>query len=113
MRALENELDIEAEVSQAFDHTQNVDYKLVEGQEMMSALNLKSQKASVLPTLAGFYNYGTNGMGDEISDLQWFENSMAGLQLSVPIFAGGQRTASINKAQIYLEKARTTQGNGN
>lgn len=105
---LENELDIEAEVSQAFDHTQNVDFKLVEGQEMMSALNLKSQKASTLPTLAGFYNYGTNGMGDEISDLQWFDNSMAGLQLSIPIFAGGQRTASINKAQIYLEKARTT-----
>ena len=41
-------------------------------------------------------------------DLQWFQNSMAGLQLSIPIFAGGQRTASINKAQIYLEKARTT-----
>lgn len=104
---LENELDIETTVSQEFNHTQNVDYKLVEGQEMMSGLNLKSQKASVLPTLAGFYNYGTNGMGDELSQLQWFQNSMAGLQLSVPIFAGGQRTASINKAQIYLEKART------
>jgi outer membrane protein TolC len=108
LESLEKELDIEAEISQVFDHTQNVDYKLVEGQEMMSALNLKSQKASVLPTLAGFYNYGTNGMGDEISDLQWFDNSMAGLQISVPIFAGGQRTASINKAQIYLEKAKTT-----
>jgi len=105
---LENELDIETTVSQEFNHTQNVDYKLVEGQEMMSGLNLKSQKASVLPTLAGFYNYGTNGMGDELSELQWFQNSMAGLQLSIPIFAGGQRTASINKAQIYLEKARTT-----
>ena len=88
---LENELDIEAVVSQEFDHTQNVNYKLVEGQEKMSALILKSQKASVLPTLAGFYNYGTNGMGDKISDLQWFHNSMAGLQLSIPIFASGQR----------------------
>jgi outer membrane protein len=108
LEMIENELDIEAVISQSFDHTQNVDYKLADGQEMMSALNLRSQKASVLPTLAGFYNYGTNGMGDEISNLQWFDNSMAGLQLSVPIFAGGQRTASINKAQIYLEKARTT-----
>ncbi len=33
----------------------------------MSSLMLKSQKASVLPTLSGFYNYGTNGMGDKIS----------------------------------------------
>jgi outer membrane protein len=108
LEMIENELDIEAVISQSFDHTQNVDYRLVDGQEMMSALNLRSQKASVLPTIAGFYNYGTNGMGDQLSDLRWFQNSMAGLQVSIPIFAGGQRTASINKAQIYLDKARTT-----
>ena len=33
---------------------------------------------------------------------------MTGLQLSVPIFASGQRYAQIKKAQINLEKARTT-----
>ena len=43
----------------------NVEYMLIEGQEQMSSLALKSQKASVLPTLAGFYNYGTNGMGEK------------------------------------------------
>ena len=71
-------------------------------------MHLKSQKASILPTLAGFYNYGTNGMGDKVSDLQWFQNSMAGLQLSVPIFASGQRNAQIKKAQFNYEKAKTT-----
>ena len=65
-------------------------------------------KANVLPTLSGFYNYGTNGMGDKVSELRWFQNSMAGLQLSVPIFASGQRYSQIKKAQISLEKARTT-----
>jgi len=105
---LTDEINVEALVSQAFDHTQNIDYKLVEGQEMMTSLMLKSQKASVLPTLAGFYNYGTNGMGDKISDLRWFQNSMAGLSLSVPIFASGQRYAKIRQAQISLEKAKNT-----
>jgi outer membrane protein len=101
-------INIEALLSQQFDHKQNVTFRLIEGQEQMSMLALKSQKASVLPTLAGFYNYGTNGMGDKIAEQRWFQNSMTGLQLSVPIFGSGQKYSSIKKAQINLEKARTT-----
>jgi len=108
LESLTEEINIEALMSQEFDHTKNIDYKLVEGQELMSSLALKSQKASVLPTLAGFYNYGTNGMGDAISDLRWFQNSMMGLSLSVPIIASGQRSARIKQAKINLEKAKTT-----
>ncbi len=105
---LTGEINVEALMSQEFDPRQHVDYKLIEGQELMSSLSLKSEKASILPTLSGYYNYGTNGMGDKISELRWFQNSMAGLQLSVPIVASGQRFAKIKKAQINLEKAKTT-----
>ena len=108
LESLTSEINVEALLSQDFDHTQNIEYKLVEGQEIMSSLMLKSQKASVLPTLVGFYNYGTNGMGDKIPELRWFQNSMAGLSLSVPIMASGQRYARIKQAQINLEKAKTT-----
>ncbi len=101
-------INVESLVSQEFDVRKNIDFMLVEGQEMISELNLKSQKASVLPTLAGFYNYGKNGMGDKINDQQWFDNSMIGLNISVPIFASGQRYSKIRQAQIGLEKARTT-----
>jgi len=108
LERLTEEINVEALLSQDFDHTRNVDYKLVEGHEIMSSLALKSQKASVLPTLAGFYNFGTTGMGDKISDLGWYKNSMVGVSLSVPIISSGQRYAQIKKAQINLEKARTT-----
>ena len=104
---LTDSINIEAIMSQEFDYKQNVDFRLIEGQEKMSFLFLKTQKASVLPTLSGFYSYGTNGMGDKASNQQWFQNSMTGLQMSVPIFASGQRYSSIKKAQINLEKART------
>ena len=103
-----SDINIEALLSQEFDHTKNVNYRLIEGQEQMTSLMLKSQKASVLPTLAGFYNYGTNGMGDNVSNLQWFQNSMTGLQLNIPIFASGLRYSKIKKAQISLDKARNT-----
>jgi len=107
LESLSSEINVTALLSQGFDYRNNVTYRLVEGQEEMSSLKLKTQKASVLPTLAGFYNYGTNGMGDEFSQLDWFQNSMTGLQLSVPIFASGHRHSKIKKAQINLEKART------
>ena len=108
LESLTREINVEALLSQQFDHTKNVNYRLIEGQEQMSSLALKTEKATVLPSLAGFYNYGINGMGEKISNQQWFRNSVTGLQLSIPIFASGQRYIKIKKAQINLEKATTT-----
>jgi outer membrane protein TolC len=106
LESLTSEINIEVLLSQQFDHKQNLNYILMQDQEKMSSLALKSQKSLVLPTLSGFYSYGINGMGDKISSQQWFRNSMTGLQLSVPIFASGQRYSQIKKAQINLQKAR-------
>ena len=108
LKELTDKMNIAALNSQDFDYTSNVNYKLVEGQEQISALSLKTQKASVLPTLSGFYSYSKSGMGDKLSNLQWFPNSMAGLQLSVPIFASGQRYTRIKKAELNYTKAQTT-----
>jgi outer membrane protein TolC len=108
LESMTEKINVEAILSKDFDIKGNIDYRMVEGQEMLSSLALKSQKASTLPTLAGFYNYGTNGMGDKISGLRWFPNSMTGLQLSVPVFSSGQRYVQIRKARIDLEKARNT-----
>lgn len=108
LEGLTSEINIEALLSQQFDHKQNLNYLLIENQEKMSSLALKSQKASILPTLAGFYSYGITGMGDKVRTQQWFQNSMTGLQLSIPIFASGQKYSQIKKAQINWEKAKTT-----
>lgn len=101
-----DQINVDAILSQNFDINNNIDYKLITMQEEISALTVMSQKASVLPTLAGFYTYGTNGMGDKVSDQRWFPNSMVGLQISIPVFASGQRYTKIKKAQLDLNKAR-------
>jgi outer membrane protein len=108
LEGIESDINVQALISQVFDHRQNVNYKLIEGQEKMSSIMLKSEKASLFPTLSGFYMYGVNGMGEEIGSQTWFPNSIAGLQISIPIFASGQRYHRIKKAQINLERARTT-----
>jgi outer membrane protein len=106
--SIENAINIQILVSQGFDHRQNITYRLTEGQERMSLLALKSAKASVLPVLSGFYRYGQMGMGDKLDQVRWYPNSTAGLQISFPIFASSQRYQNIRKAQINLDKARTT-----
>jgi outer membrane protein len=108
LEELVSAVDVQALVSQEFDYNRNVDFRLIEGQEQLSYLNLKTQKSLVLPSLSGFYNYGTNGMGDKVGEQQWFPNSVAGLSITVPIFASGRRYMNIKKAQINLDKAKTT-----
>lgn len=101
-------VNVESLLAQKFDYNDNINFKLVYGQEQLSSLALKTQKATVLPSLAAFYSYGKTGMGDKVKSQQWFPNSVTGLQLSVPIFASGQRYTNIKRAQINLNKARLT-----
>jgi outer membrane protein len=108
LKTITETINVEALFDQEFDYSKNINYQLLEGQEKISALALKSKKASILPMLAGFYNYSKDGQGDKIGDQMWFPSSVAGLQISVPIFAGGERYAGIKKAQINLRKAQNT-----
>jgi outer membrane protein len=102
------EINVEALLSQEFNYTSNLNYKLVEGQEQLSAIGLKAQKALVLPTLAGVVSGTKTGMGDMVKDINWYNSSLVALQLSVPIIASGQRYAAIKKAKFNLEKATNT-----
>ncbi|HKL67662.1 MAG TPA: TolC family protein [Bacteroidales bacterium] len=102
------EANIEALIDNDFNYRNHIDFKLVQSQEKMQELTLKNEKASILPSLSTFYSWNKNGMGDELNGLDWFPNSMLGFQVNVPIFASGQRYSKIKKAQINLEKARTS-----
>jgi outer membrane protein TolC len=105
---LVREINVDALLSRDFNTATNIQYDLVNKQEQMSALNLKAQKAKVLPMLSGVYATSKSGMGAKLSEMDWYPSSYIGMQLSMPIFASGQRYSSIKKAKIDLEKARNT-----
>ncbi len=105
---LVKDINVEEVLSQNFNPTTNIQYDLVDKQEKLSALELKSQKAMTLPSLSGVYSTSTTGMAMKMSDLKWYPSSYLGFNLSVPIFASGQRYSGIQKAKINLEKARNT-----
>lgn len=102
------EMDINELLSKEFNAASNIQYDLIEKQEQMSELNLKNQKAKVLPMLSAVYSASKSGMGNTMSSLVWPNSSFLGMQMSIPIFASGQRYSSIQKAKIDLEKARNT-----
>jgi len=93
-------------LAEEFNLQENITYSLIESQTKMSELSLKGAKATVLPSLGASIYYNKNGMGDKLSELQFFPNSMLGFQLQVPIFGSGVRYSKIKKAQINLEKAQ-------
>ena len=102
------QIDVEALLADEFRLEDNISYQLIETQLAMSELALKSAKASNLPSLAGSIYYNRNGMGDELMHMQYFPYSAAALQLQIPIFASGLRSAKINKAKINLDKSINT-----
>ncbi len=65
---------------------------------------LVTQKLAYVPTLALTANYNWTSMnnGTPFKDLRWSPYSMIGVQLSVPIFSGGQRYSRVKQAQVQL-----------
>jgi outer membrane protein len=93
---------VEELLTQDFNIENNLNYQLIDGQVKMSELSLKSAKASTLPSLSGSVYYMKTGQGNKVSNMDWFPYSVAGLQLSVPIFAFGERHSKIQKARLSL-----------
>lgn len=100
------ETNVELLLSTEFNYSTNIDYLILQSQETLTSLSLKSEKAAILPTLSGYYSWTKGGMGNKLNDLQWFPNSQVGFQVNIPIFASGQRWSKIRKAQFELDKIK-------
>ncbi len=103
-----SKIDVDALLADDFRIEDNISFQLIESQLALSELALKSAKASTLPSLAGSIYYNRTGMGDELMHMQYFPYSAVALQLQIPIFSSGLRSAKINKAKINLEKSMNT-----
>lgn len=89
----------------------NVDFKLVTNLNEQRYYELKLAKSKALPTLDAFVNYGSTSFSDDFNflsgDPQWFDSSILGFDLSIPIFSSLRRSAGTQRAKIAFEKAKT------
>lgn len=89
----------------------NVDYKMALNLNEQRTLELKLEKSKALPTLNAFINFGYTAYSEEFDFLKketdWFNSSILGFDLNIPIFSSLRRSASTQRAKIALEKAKT------
>ena len=76
----------------------------IQSEELANAV--KAQKYAYLPSLALAFNYSLTATDNSynFSEYRWSPYSMVGLSLSIPIFSGGRRHASVKQSQIQRDE---------
>lgn len=95
----------------ALNVEENVDYKIAFNLTEQRSLELKLEKSRALPSLSAFINYGTQANSNEFtffdSEQRWFQSSILGVNMNIPIFSSGMRGAKTQRAKIALDQAET------
>ena len=93
-----------------FNADKNVDYQIVKNQARAKELQVKFEKSKALPTIAAFVNYGKNAYNNDFKffdDTQnWYEQSLFGLSINIPVFSSFARSARVRQAKLDLENAQ-------
>ena len=89
----------------------NVDYKIAYNLTEQRTLEMKLEKSRSLPILKAFLNYGTQANSDNFTFLAgeqiWYQSSLLGISMDIPIFSSGMRSAKTQRARIALDQAET------
>jgi len=91
-----------------FDVRKNIDYKILENQQELAYLDLKRYKSQYLPNLSTFFNFQENAYRQEWNFLSsgedWYKTTLWGVQMNIPIFESGARSAKVAQAKIQLDQ---------
>jgi outer membrane protein len=89
---------------------ENLDYKIAQNLTEQRDIELKLEQSKGLPSINGFFNYGTTAFGNQFSffdgEQNWYQSSAFGINLNVPIFSSGLRSARNQQARISLDQAQ-------
>jgi outer membrane protein TolC len=96
-----------------FSYANRIEYSILQTQENLAELDLKSIKAGYLPRLVFNANYGYNAGANGFSDLlskQWFDNAAVTVALQIPIFDGFSKKYKAVQSANNLQKVRQSYG---
>ena len=92
-----------------FDVTQHIDYEIAMNDKVGNELLVRLEKSRYIPSINAFLNYQTQANNDEFkffqSNQEWFNSSIVGVSLNVPIFSSFQRKSRTAQAKINLENS--------
>lgn len=88
------------------------DYRMLQSGLTLQELNWKNEVSKKLPTLSAFGNYSYQAQRPQAdlfnSHKEWFNYYSIGLQVSLPIFNGGQTLARVQQASLEIDKLKET-----
>jgi outer membrane protein TolC len=98
-----------------FNYNDRKEIQLLNVVKDLQGLDLKRNKLAYIPTVATFFSYSRNALGQKFNLLNfsdpWFKTSLWGINLNVPIFDGGQKAQRIKQANLNLQKTSNTIAN--
>jgi outer membrane protein len=104
----ENHIKIEI-LGKQFLFEDHIDYRIAANDREIKRLMVKLEKSKSLPSLNAFINYGTQAFSNEFSffnsSQSWFQSSLLGISLKVPIFSSFARRSRTAQAKIELNTA--------
>ena len=94
-------------IGKSFDINSHIDYRIALNSREANELLVKFEKSKYLPSLAAYVNYGANNFFDSYTltsgeETSWFDYSLLGVSLNVPIFSGFAKKARVTQAKIEL-----------
>ncbi len=96
--------------SEATNYDRVPEYTLLQTAMKLNEYNLRRYRLAALPSLSGFWSYGSNYGSSKFSDMVKFEkywsSSILGLSLNMPIFNGMVRQKQIKETRLNIEKTQ-------
>ena len=97
-------------VTEEFVADRNIDYQLGVNLKEQKRLELKLQKSYSLPSINTFVNYNSSAFADTFAftqnQQQWFDSSILGVNINMPLFTSLGNTAKTKRAKIAYLKAQ-------
>jgi outer membrane protein TolC len=94
-------------LSNKVDYNNRLEYQLINQAISLNTLDKKRYQFGYAPSLVGIFSTQRNSFGETFGDLgkDWYEGTLWGLNLSIPIFDGFKKSAQIQQASINIKKA--------
>jgi outer membrane protein TolC len=85
------------------------DYRLLLNEEALRKINISVERSKFYPSISASVNYGLQTSDDGFDfDLNDATDTLtAGITVSIPVFYGGSRFASLEKARLELQRTRS------
>jgi outer membrane protein len=109
-KAIEDQIGVGVSLDSGLNLNNRLEYTILNKEVELEGFQLKANKAEFYPSLAFNASYSTNGVSDNFDFIGhgttavWYQIGYISLNLTVPLFDGGNRRSRVHQAQIQIDE---------